>query len=415
MIIRGARQVGKTYIIKQFAKSEYKDIIYINFEQDPSLIDIFAGKLKPDRIMEEISIYFEKRILQSSALIFLDEIQECPKALTSLKYFAEEGEKFHIIAAGSLLGIKFSQNFSFPVGKVDVLNMFPMTFLEFLSGMGKTILADSLLSKSNFNSIEKGLHEELQYFLKLYFMIGGMPEAINKFKKSGDINEVRKYQKILLKTFESDFSKHTSKQNSIRITNVWNTIPKALAKENKKFTYNEISKHSRARDYYEAIRWLLDTGLIYQSYRTKTLKYPPKAYLENNIFKLYFLDVGLLGALLGLSGKMILESDSLFREYNGAFTENYVAEELSAMGFNDLFYWASKNSAEVDFVIPFEDTFFPLEVKSGDSKKKKSLKVFSEKYPSFALSRVTMMNFRKDGIIHNFPLYGISLFPKIIN
>ncbi len=414
LIIKGARQVGKTYIVKQFAKNEYKNIAYINFEQDPNLINIFEENLKPDRIMEEISIYLEKKILPPVTLIFFDEVQECPKALTSLKYFAEEGEKFHVIAAGSLLGIKFSQKFSFPVGKVDLLDMFPMTFMEFLSGMGYELLEKHLVSKNNFNSIENLFHEKLKYYLKLYFLIGGMPEAINKFKDSGDIKKVRKYQQSLLKTFEFDFSKHTSKQDAIRITNVWNAIPKVLAKENKKFTYSEISKHSRARDYYGAIRWLLDSGLIYQSYRIKVLKLPAKAYLDNNIFKLYFLDVGLLGALLGLSGKIILESNELFQEYNGAFTENYVAEELSAMGFNDLFYWASKNSAEVDFVIPFKDTFFPLEVKSVASKKKKSLKVLGEKYPSFALSRATMMNFKKDGRIHNFPLYGLSLFPKLI-
>jgi predicted AAA+ superfamily ATPase len=301
LIIKGARQVGKTYIVKQFAKNEYKNIAYINFEQDPNLINIFEENLKPDRIMEEISIYLEKKILPPVTLIFFDEVQECPKALTSLKYFAEEGEKFHVIAAGSLLGIKFSQKFSFPVGKVDLLDMFPMTFMEFLSGMGYELLEKHLVSKNNFNSIENLFHEKLKYYLKLYFLIGGMPEAINKFKDSGDIKKVRKYQQSLLKTFEFDFSKHTSKQDAIRITNVWNAIPKVLAKENKKFTYSEISKHSRARDYYGAIRWLLDSGLIYQSYRIKVLKLPAKAYLDNNIFKLYFLDVGLLGALLGLS------------------------------------------------------------------------------------------------------------------
>lgn len=414
LIIKGARQVGKTYIVKQFAKNEYKNIAYINFEQDPYLVNIFEENLKPSRIIEKISIYLEKKVLPLETLIFFDEIQECPKALTSLKYFSEEAENFHVIAAGSLLGIKFSQNFSFPVGKVNFLNMFPMTFIEFLSGMGYELLAKELASKKNFNSIENPFHEKLNYYLKLYFLIGGMPAAINKFKNSRDIKKVRKYQQSLLKSFEFDFSKHTSKQDAIKITNVWNTIPKILAKENKKFTYSEISKHSRARDYYGAIRWLLDSGLIYQSYRMKVLKLPAKAYLDNNIFKLYFLDIGLLGALLEISGKIILESNKLFQEYNGAFTENYIAEELSALGFSDLFYWASKNFAEVDFVIPFGDSFFPLEVKSGASKKKKSLKVLGEKYTSLALSRTTMMNFKKDGKIYNFPLYGISLFPKLI-
>lgn len=411
LILRGARQVGKTYILKEFGKREYSNLAYFNFEEDPDLNEFFKGRIFPEKIIEKLSIYLETRIFPEKTLIIFDEIQNSPMAIKSLKYFNENANEYHLVSAGSLLGIKVGQSAPFPVGKVNFMNLYPFSLGEYLDGIGKNQLREFLAGKLNFNPIEQSFHEELIDNLKMYYFIGGFPEAILQYKKDKDLTKVRVIQNEILTAFTLDFSKYATKSESIKITNTWNSIPSQLSKENKKFKFSEISKHARARDYLETIQWLLDTGLVYKCFNIKTSKLPLSGYREENIFKLYMLDTGLLGAMLNLSLRTIVEGNRLFTEYNGAFTENYVAQELIVNEIKELYYWTSQSSAEVDFIIPFNEEIFPLEVKAGISKKKKSLKVYGEKYHPPILSRSTLMNFKRDNNICNYPLYAISLFP----
>jgi len=412
LILQGARQVGKTYILKEFGKNEYSDTAYFNFEEDRSLNDFFIKNISPQDIIKKLSIYLEKDILPEKTLIIFDEIQESKEALTSLKYFCEEAKQYHIAAAGSLLGLKLGQSIPFPVGKVNFLYLYPFSFGEYLEGIGKSRLRDFLKGVSVLAPIEESFHKELTEDLKMYYYIGGMPEAVLQYVKSGDLKKVRAIQDEILIAYAMDFSKHTTKTEAIKILNTWKSIPGQLARENKKFKFTEISKNARLRDYGESIGWLKDAGLIYQCFNIKAPKLPLIAYREEGIFKMYLLDVGLLGAMLGLSMKTIVLGNRLFSEYNGAFVENYVAQELVAALRKELYYWSSENSAEVDFIISCNDEVYPLEVKSGVSSKKKSLKVYGEKYNVPFLYRATLMNFKQDGKIRNYPLYAISNLPK---
>ncbi len=411
LILKGARQVGKTYILKAFGDKEYQNVAYFNFEEDPNLIDFFQGRIQTDKIIQKLSIYLESNIVPEKTLIIFDEIQNSPATLNSLKYFHENANHYHIATAGSLLGIKVGQSAPFPVGKVNFLDLFPFSFGEFLESIGKSQLRHYLQEKKDFQSIEAGFHEDLTDFLRLYFFIGGMPEAILKYTTGRDLKKVRKVQNEILSAYAFDFSKYASKSDAIKITNIWNAIPGQLAKENKKFMFSRITKNARARDYLESLQWLVDAGLVYKSYNVKVPKIPLNGYREENIFKIFLLDTGLLGAMLDLSQKTIIEGNRLFTEYNGAFTESFVAQELKVNYQKDLHYWAGKSTAEVDFIIQLHEQVFPLEVKSGFSKKKKSLKIYGEKFNPPVLSRATLMNFKHDGNIKNYPLYGLSLFP----
>lgn len=413
LILKGARQVGKTYILKELGKNEYLNVAYFDFEKDPGLNDFFKRKISTKKIIEKLTIYSETEILPEKTLIIFDEIQESSETLTSLKYFNENAGEYHIVAAGSLLGIKVGISSIFPVGNVNFLDLYPFSFGEYLDGIGKTLLRKLLQNKTTLSQIETTFHEELIEHLKMYYFIGGMPEAIKVYVEDKNLNDVRDIQNEILTAYKIDISKHTTKGESIKIIDAWNSIPGQLAKENKKFQYNKISKNARTRNYNESIQWLVDAGLVYKSYNIKTPKLPLSAYKEDNIFKLFLLDTGLLGALLNLSSKTIVEKNKLFSEYNGAFNENYVAQELIANNHKELYYWTSKTSAEVDFIIYHNEQIFPLEVKAGISTKKKSLKVYGEKYQDKFLHRATLRNFKQDGKICNYPLYAISLFPNL--
>ena len=414
LILKGARQVGKTYILKAFGENEYQDVAYFNFEEDSNLNDFFQGRIQPDKIINKLSIYLESKILPEKTLIIFDEIQNSPETLNCLKYFHENANHYHIAAAGSLLGIKIGQSAPFPVGKVNFLDLFPFSFREFLEGIGKSQLRNYLQHKMDFQPIEAGFHSDLTDFLRLYFFVGGMPEAILKYRFDGDLKKVRKVQTELLSAYTFDFSKYASKSDAIKITTIWNAIPGQLAKENKKFMFSQVSKNSRSRDYAEAMQWLVDAGLVYKSYNVKIPRIPLSGYKEENIFKIFLLDTGLLAAMLDLSQKTIIERNRLFSEYNGAFVENFVAQELRTEYNNDLYYWTSKSTAEVDFIIQHHEEIFPLEVKSGFSKRKKSLKIYAEKYHPPVLSRATLMNYKHDGEVKNYPLYDVSSFPDFI-
>ncbi|MCF7870281.1 MAG: AAA family ATPase [Candidatus Omnitrophica bacterium] len=412
LILKGARQTGKTYLLREFGQKEFESVAYFNFEEEPALKGLFADSLNPEKILEKLSIYSEKNIKPNKTLIFFDEIQESPRTLTSLKYFSELSQKYHIVSAGSLLGIQIEGGSSFPVGKVSFLDLYPFSFGEFLSGLGKKKLRGLLETVSELKPVEDIFHQELIEDLKLYFYVGGMPEAIKRYNAGKDLKKVREVHEEILQGYLDDFGKHTSKPEAIKLVNTWQAIPVQLAKENKKFKYSEISKYARAREYNNIITWLESAGLVYKSYQIEVPKLPLGGYRKENIFKLFLLDVGLLGAMLKLSPKSIIEGNALFSEYNGAYTENFVAQELIASGFRDLYYWASKATAEVDFLVLYEDKIYPLEVKAGTGRRKKSLKIYGRFYDS-VLSMATARNFKQDGEIHNYPLYAVKKFPGL--
>lgn len=408
LILKGARQVGKTYILQDFGQGEYDDVAYFNFEEDPNLNEFFAGRLVPDKIIQLLSIYREKQILPKHTLIIFDEVQNSPETLTSLKYFHEKAPQYHVVAAGSLLGVKVGQSAPFPVGKVTFFDLYPMTFAEFIDATGRPQMR-SLIENNDFQPIATSFHLELIDLLKIYYFVGGMPEAVAHYIGNHDFAMVRQVQEDILEAYNFDFSKYTTKTEAIRLAATWSSLPGQLSHENKKFTYAEIAKNAKAREYAESIQWLVDAGLVIKVYNTHTPKLPLAAYREEK-FKLYALDIGLLGAMIKVSQRTIALGNKLFSEYNGAFVENYAAQELVAHGQKELHYWTSKNQAEVDFVIPLHNQILPFEVKAGISKQKKSLRVFGNKYHPPILSRSTLMNFKSDNNVRNYPLYALWLF-----
>jgi uncharacterized protein len=411
LLIQGARQVGKTYLIKEFGAQEYKNCCYINFEEMPSCKVFFDADLHPHRILRDLGIHLEMKIDSENTLIVFDEIQACPNALTSLKYFCEEAPEYSVIAAGSLLGVKLSGAKGFPVGKVHFCHLFPMSFFEFLDAVGRPMLRAALEEIQSFESIAEPHHLQLLELLRLYFFVGGMPKPVLRYVETKDLNVVRKTQEDIIKAYVYDFAKHAPPAIVMKITHIWDSIPIHLGKENKKFVFSAVKKSARARDYEEALQWLLDAELIYKVQQITTPKLPLKSYGDHEVFKIYLLDVGLLGAMCRLPARVIVEGDQLFMEFKGAFTENYVAQALTtALGYS-IYYWSSEREAEVDFLVEWNTKLFPLEVKLGTSTKKKSLLVYQEKYHPSVISRTSLMNLKKDGKVCNYPLYFVSRFP----
>ncbi len=413
LILNGARQVGKTYALKHFGKTNYERTVYLNFEKEERLARYFEGVLNPKKILGMISLYTEIDIQPHTTLLIFDEIQNCPKALTSLKYFYEEANDYHIAAAGSLLGVKTAQEKGFPVGKVNFLHLYPLTFFEFLSALDQEKTRTFLEEYSTYDPFPDPLHEKLLELLRLYFFIGGMPEAVAEYASWEKLNVVREIQLEILNAYERDFAKHAPPHEIMKITTIWNQVHRQLAKENKKFIFALIRKSARGREYEEAIQWLADAGLIHKSYRVESPKFPLSAYADPPIFKVFLADVGLLGAQSHLSPQIILDGDLLFTEFKGALTENYVAQELIASRQKNPYYWTSEGTAEVDFLIEEDHAIFPLEVKAGANQKKKSLLVYNEKYAPEKLFRATSMNLKKDGKICNYPLYFICRLNQI--
>lgn len=408
LVLNGARQVGKTYALKHFGRTSYKRTVYLNFEKDEKLGQYFEGTLDPKQLLKILSIYAEVDIDPHDTLIIFDEIQECPKALTSLKYFCEEANEYHLVAAGSLLGVKTAQDKGFPVGKVNFLHLYPLTFFEFLDAVGREKMRLLLEERQADESIPALIHDKLIDLLKLYFFIGGMPEAIVEYAKNEKLSAVREIQLEILNAYEKDFAKHAPTQEIMKITTVWKLVHRQLAKENKKFIFSAIRKSARGRDYEDAIQWLLDAGLILKSHLVESPKFPLSTYANNNIFKIFLFDVGLLGAQSDLSPQAIIEGNLLFTEFKGALTENYVAQELTASRQKEIYYWTSEGSAEIDFLIEDDHSIYPIEVKSGENTKKKSLLVYNQKYAPSKLLRTSPMNLKHDGNVYNYPLYLIS-------
>jgi uncharacterized protein len=404
LLLQGARQVGKTWLINKFGQSAYKNYIYLNFEQNPKLKTLFNHDLSPYKIIDNIGLLLGKKITDENTLICFDEIQNCQEALTSLKYFQEQAPQFHIVAAGSLLGVSLGKTSSFPVGKVNFLTLYPLSFAEYLDAIGEPLLAEKLTS---FESLPEILHEKMIDLLKMYFFLGGMPEVVADYIQNKDIKEVRKIQNDILKSYQRDFSKYSDASQALKIIDIWQSIPFQLAKENKKFMYNDVKNNTRASVYKQSIEWLKNAGLIYVVNQIRAAKLPISGYVDDTKFKIYVLDTGLLGAMLNLSSEIILKPNELFLEYNGAFVENYTCLELIKTIEQNLFYWSSEREAEVDFVFQWQNDIYPLEVKSGLNRNTKSLRSYADKYQPKLLLRASPRNFIKSDEFINIPLYGL--------
>lgn len=413
LIIRGARQVGKTWIMKEFGKISYEKYAYINFDNNERMESLFSGNLEISRIITALQIEAGVTIEANNTLIIFDEVQEVPKALTSLKYFYENAPQYHIVAAGSLLGVALHPGTSFPVGKVDFMDLYPLSFIEFLNATGNENLT-SLLKTKDFGLIKsfKGKYIDL---LKQYYYVGGMPEAVSSFIETKDYKQVREVQKRLLMAYEQDFSKHAPNETIPRIRMLWTSIPTQLAKENKKFVYGLIRKGARAKEYELAMQWLIDCGLVYKVGRITKPDMPLMAYQDFAAFKLYVLDVGLLSAMNGLDIKSLLEGNSVFEEFKGALTEQYVLQQI--MNNNDItpFYWTSDNSkGEIDFVFQNEIDIIPIEVKAAENLQAKSLKSYCLRYQPKHAIRTSMSDYRKEDWLINVPLYAINEILNIL-
>lgn len=413
LIIRGARQVGKTWLMKEFGKQYYKKCAYINFDDNTRMNKLFEEDFDLDRIIQGLKIESGVNIEPEDTLIILDEIQETPKALKALKYFCENANDYHIISAGSLLGVAIHEGTSFPVGKVDFLDLTPLNFFEFIEAIGETELLQ-LLKNNDFEMINV-FSTKLKEYLKLYYYIGGMPEAVSLYVQNKDLLEVRKIQKRLLDAYEQDFSKHAPSNIVPRIRQLWNNIPTQLAKENKKFIYGLVRQGARAREYEIALSWLIDCGLIYQVNRVNNCKVPLSAYQDFNAFKLYLLDVGLLSAMAGVDAKTLLEGNEIFEEFKGSLTESYVLCQLKQCTELNIFYWSSNTGvAEVDFITQIGKNNVPIEVKASENLQAKSLKSFVQKYDTKINIRTSMSNYREDDWVINIPLYSIGNIENII-
>lgn len=411
LMVQGARQVGKTYLLKEFASKEFENYCYLNFEDDPKLASIFTPDKNPKRILETISLYQETKPISENTLLILDEIQECPEALNSLKYFEEKTPEIPIVAAGSLLGVKLKRQAGFPVGKVHFAMLYPLCFWEFLEALGQKSLVDYLINQKRLTPFPEALHVKLLEYLKQYFLIGGMPEVVKKFQEGPDWQKARIIQKDILKAYLLDFAKHADAAQVMRITAVWQSLPQQLAKENKKFVFKMVEQKARAREYELAIQWLIDAGLVYQLHSISVPRLPLAGYSESQFFKLYAFDVGLLVAMSALSPKVLLEGDQLFVEFKGALSENFVAQEFMVHGYTQLYYWTSKNQAEVDFVVQIENNIYPIEVKAGPSRKGKSLNQYEQRFHPPFLTYVSTQNWRQDANVVNFPFYVLKKFP----
>jgi hypothetical protein len=406
LVIHGARQVGKTWLMKEFGKRYYKDYVYISFDNNKRMKNTFEQDYDIKRILSALKIESGKNIDPENTLLIFDEIQEVPKAMTALKYFCENAPEYSIVAAGSLLGMALHEGTSFPVGKVDFLNLHPLNFREFLMAVGETELS-TLLVESDYDLINtfSGKYSD---WLRKYYYIGGMPEAVQTFLDTDDMKEVRNIQKELLLYYENDFSKHAPREQIPRIQMVWNSIPAQLSKENRKFIYGIVREGARAKDYEIAIQWLMDYGLVYKSFRVTKPGMPLISYMDQSSFKMFMLDVGLLAAKGSLSAKTLLEGNRIFEEFKGALTEQYVAQELAACNMELYYYTTENSSGEIDFMVQQEDHIIPLEVKAEENLKAQSLRAFCKKfYPDIAI-RTSMSNYRQQEWMTNVPLYLVA-------
>jgi predicted AAA+ superfamily ATPase len=414
LIIRGARQVGKTWLMKEFGSTNYSQTAYVNFEKTKQLKALFTDDFDIRRIIRGLQIETGITIHPDDTLLIFDEIQSVPEAITALKYFCEDAPEYHIIAAGSLLGVAIHSGISFPVGKVEFMDLQPLSFPEFLNAMGENNLVE-LLDAGDWKLITTFKSKYIQR-LRQYYYVGGMPEAVSKFNESENYQDVRDIQKQILNAYELDYSKHAPAAIVPRIRMVWNSIPAQLAKENRKFIYGLIKEGSRAKEYESALSWLVDCGQVHKVFRVSKPGIPLKAYEDMSAFKLFIVDIGLLAAMGDMDVKTLLDGNAVFSEFKGALTEQYVMQQMKNDNEYAVYYWsAERSAAEVDFVIQYRGKVIPVEVKAEENLHAKSLKVYHEKYAPAKSIRTSMSDFRVQDWLTNLPLYSISQFNKLID
>lgn len=408
LVIQGARQVGKTWLMKEFGRLHYEQFAYINFESNAALKSLFEIDYNIERILTAIKIETGVSIEDpENTLIILDEIQEAKGGLTSLKYFFENAPQFHILAAGSLLGIAMENKTSFPVGKVDILDLYPFSFTEFLQAMGQQDLLQ-LLHKKDWDLVATFRNKYIE-LLKQYYFVGGMPEAVRSFSRKKDFNEVRTILKNILTSYEQDFSKHAPSEIVPRIRMVWNSIPSQLARENRKFIYSALRSGARAKDYEMALNWLKDAGLIYMVHNVTSAGLPLKGYQDLSAFKLFMLDTGLLSAMTELDAKTLIGGNEIFTQFKGALTEQYVLQQLVSLRTGAVYYWSAENArAEIDFLVQHDGIIIPIEVKAEENLRSKSLRVFYEKFNPQQSVRFSMSDHREQDWMVNVPLYAVE-------
>lgn len=406
LILDGARQVGKTYILKAFGSKEYKNFSYVNLDKDAVAKSIFESDHDIPRILRTLSAHTGVDIVPKDTLIIIDEIQESAAALGCLKYFKEDFPQYDVAVAGSLLGISIHEDQSFPVGMVELVRMFPMSLHEFLNATGNEKLTELLLN-CDWSAVNT-LSQKYIDLLRQYYYVGGMPEAVAGYIEGKGLGAVRKIQKDILAGYRKDFSKHAPKKEVPRIEMVWDSLPSHLAKENKKFIYGAVRKGGRSKDFEVAITWLKDAGLIYKIHRVSKIEYPLKFYEDFDVFKIFPLDVGLLGAMTDVPASQMLVGDNIFKEFKGAFTECYVGEQLARIQIPTFYFSSNETTVEVDFAVQTEKRVIPLEAKAEENVYAKSLKTYIDDHPKLKGLHVSMKNYIDQGWMENLPLYAIE-------
>lgn len=407
LILRGARQVGKTWLMKEFGRQCFNRVVYVNFENTPELNTLFSQNMDVGRIVQTLQLYAGMVIDPVDTLIIFDEIQSVEKGLTSLKYFCEDAPEYAVVAAGSLLGMGLHSQVSFPVGKVDFMDIRPLSFYEFLNACGKELWVESL--RSGEWDLMRPFHEQLVHFLRVYLYVGGMPEVVQTYVDTQDFIQVREVQRNIVYAYQADFSKHAPYEIVPRIQMVWESIPAQLAKENKKFVYGVVREGARAKDFELAIMWLVECGLLLKSHRVSKPAMPLIAYQDSAVFKLFLVDVGLLSAMAQLDSKTLIMGNAIFTEFKGAQMEQFVMQELVAAGNEYIGYWTNeKSTAEVDFVVQHAGEVFPIEVKAEINVRAKSFKLFCEKFHPRLAYRSSLLPFHQEEWMTNLPLYGIA-------
>ncbi|MBD5407010.1 MAG: ATP-binding protein [Treponema sp.] len=413
LILQGARQTGKTWLMKEFGRTEYKNTAYLFCQENPGLEALFNAPFDKERLLNGFQLICGFKIEPEETLIIIDEIQDIPKAITSLKFFYEQASEYHIICAGSLLGVSLHKDVSFPVGKVNFLNLYPLSFTEFLLAVGKEQQANLINDLKQDPQILKAFSSEFTEYLKYYFYIGGMPEVVSTWIETKDFSEVRRVQKELLETYANDVSKHTSSEMANKIKQVWDSVPSQLAKENKKFLYSVVKESARAREYENAINWLKNAGLLVKIHRVNKPGLPAKAYEDLDSFKIFIIDTGLLCSMTNLSAKVLLEGNTLFTEFKGALTEQYVCQQMLSELKVEPFYWSAKDStAEIDFIFQNDDEIVPVEVKAEINLQAKSFKVYRDTYNPKTAFRFSLNEFIDHGILKDIPLYDLPFVRK---
>lgn len=412
LIVRGARQVGKTWLMKEFGRTAFKQTVYINFDNNRQMQVLFDEDYDIARIITGLELYVGHKIDPEDTLLIFDEIQEVPKALTSLKYFNENAPQYQIVCAGSLLGVALHPGTSFPVGKVEFLDLYPLSFYEFMIAVGLERYVD-VLGNDDY-ALATTFRQEYEMQLRHYYYVGGMPEAVASFVEKKNFTQVREIQHSILRAYDQDFSKHAPNEIVPRIRMIWNSIPTQLARENKKFVYGLLKEGARAKEYELALLWLIDCGLIHKVNRISTPHIPLAAYEDIKAFKIYLLDVGLLSCMAGLRQQVLLEGNIVFKEFKGSLTEQYVLQQLKSVKGLQTNYWtAQKSTAEIDFVISDGNDIFPVEVKAETNLQAKSLKTYREKYQPNLSIRASMANYKKEDGLVNMPLWAVENIAKL--